>query len=78
MITVKHRLGTVEYTEEELEQELSDLEFLRDAFLVLLNPEACEESDLPYGREDVLVFARQMYAGLNYSHEFINECFSKK
>lgn len=76
MVTVKHPMGTVEYTEEELEQELDDLLFLRDAFLVILNPEACEESDLPFGRDDILTFARQMYDRLNYSQEFINECFS--
>lgn len=76
MVTVKYPMGTVEYTEEELEQELDDLLFLRDAFLVILNPEACEESDLPFGRDDILTFARQMYDRLNYSQEFINECFS--
>ena len=47
MITVKHPMGVVEYTEEELEQELEDLRFLRDAFLVVLNPGVCEESDIP-------------------------------
>lgn len=76
MITVKHPMGTITYTEEELEQELSDLEFLRDAFLVILNPEACEESDITFSRDDALTFARQMYGRLDYSQEFINECFS--
>ena len=77
MITVKHPMGTITYTEEELEQELSDLEFLRDAFLVILNPGVCEESDLPFGRDDMITFARQMYDRLNYSQEFINKCFKQ-
>ena len=76
MIAVKHPMGTVEYTEEELQQELEDLELLRGAFLVILNPEVCEKSDLPFGRDDILTFARQMYDRLNYSPEFINKCFS--
>lgn len=76
MITVKYSMGTVEYTEEELRQELEDLEFLRDAFLVMLNPEACEKSDIPFSDDDMLIFAREMYDRLNYSQEFINECFS--
>ena len=76
MITVKHPMGTITYTEEELVQELDDLLFLRDAFLVVLNPEACEKSDIPFTSDDMLTFARQMYDRLNYSQEFINECFS--
>ena len=76
MVTVKHSMGTVEYTEEELEQELEDLRFLRDAFLVVLNPGVCEDSDIPFRRDDMLTFARQMYGRLDYSQEFINECFS--
>lgn len=76
MVTVKHPMGTITYTEEELEQELEDLRFLRDAFLVVLNPSVCEESDIPFSRDDASTFARQMYDRLNYSQEFINECFS--
>lgn len=76
MITVKHPMGTIEYTEEELQQELDDLRVLRDAFLVVLNPGVCEESDITFSRDDALTFARQMYGRLDYSQEFINECFS--
>ena len=76
MVTVKHQMGTITYTEEELEQELNDLQFLRDAFLVVLNPDACEKSDIPFSRDDMLTFARGMYDRSNYSQEFINECFS--
>ena len=76
MVTVKHPMGVVEYTEEELEQELEDLRFLRDALLVALDPETCEKSDIPFSWDDMLTFARQMYDRLNYSQEFINECFS--
>lgn len=77
MITVKHPMGTITYTEEELEQELDDLQLLRDAFLVILNPKVCEESDIPFGRDDMLTFTRQMYDRLNYSQGFINECFKQ-
>ena len=69
-------LGTIEYTREELSKEISDLTFLRDAFLVLLNEDCVNGSDIMYNRNDVIVLAKLMYMDSSYSKEFIEECFA--
>jgi hypothetical protein len=74
-IKVKCPLGYMEYTKEELEQEISDLDFLRDAFLVLLNEEVVSKSDIPYSKDEVMKYAKEMYIESNYSNEFIEKCF---
>lgn len=76
-IKVKHSLGHVEYTEDELQKELEDLDFLRDAFLVILNEEVTSKSDIPYRKEDVIKYAKEMYINSNYSNDFIEKCFKK-
>lgn len=73
MIEVKNTIGTKVYTKEELRSELEDLAFLRDAFLVLLNEKAC--TDLPYSKTEAIRYAKEMYERLDYSQEFIDECF---
>lgn len=78
MITVKHPFGSIDYTEEELEQEMSELTFLRDAFLVILNEEVVSKSDIPYNKAEVLEYAKQMYYESSYSNDFIDECFKNK
>ena len=75
MIYVKHPLGMVEYTEEELEKELEDLSFLRHAFLVILNPEVTSKSDIPFTKDEVIKIAKEMYLESNYSNDFIEQCF---
>ena len=78
-IRVKHPLGYAVYTEQELQEELSDLDFLRDAFLVLLNNKLTDESwDFPYNKEEVLSLAKEMYKKCNYSNDFIEECFKNE
>ena len=74
-IKVKCSLGYREYTTQELEEEISDLDFLRDAFLILLNEKETSKSDLPYLKEDVIKYAKEMYNNSNYSQDFINKCF---
>jgi hypothetical protein len=75
-IKVKCPLGYMEYTTQELEKEISDLDFLRDAFLVLLNEKVTSKSwDFPYGKEDVIKYAKEMYDNSNYSQDFIDKCF---
>jgi len=74
-IVVKTGLGYLEYTQEELQQELNDLSFLKDAFLVILNEDATKGSDLPFNREQVLKYAREMYEEENWNKEFIDKCF---
>lgn len=75
IIKVKHSLGHVEYTSDELKKDLDDLEFLRDAFLVLLNEDETAKSDIPYSKEDAIKYAKEMYINSNYSNEFIEKCF---
>jgi len=75
-IKVKCPLGYMEYTKEELEEEISDLCFLRDAFLVLLNEHVVAKSDIPYDKDEVMKYAKEMYIKSNYSNEFIEQCFT--
>ena len=75
-IKVKCSLGHLEYTEDELELEISDLFFLRDAFLVLLNEKVTSKSDIPYSKDEVIQYAKEMYMKSSYSKEFIDKCFS--
>jgi len=75
IIKVKCPLGYMEYTKEELEEEISDLAFLRDAFLVLLNEKVVAKSDIPYDKNEVIKYAKEMYIKSNYSNEFIEKCF---
>lgn len=42
-IKVKCPLGYLEFTEDELEKQISDFDFLMDAFLVLLNEDVCSK-----------------------------------
>lgn len=75
-ISISIGCGVIEYTGAELEKEISDLIFLRDAVLVLLNPQVCESSDLPYNREQVVSMLQDMYKeGRSYSQEFIKQVF---
>ena len=74
-IKVKCPLGYMEYTKQELEEEIADLAFLRDAFLVLLNERVAAKSDIPYSKKEVLEYAKEMYIKSNYSNEFIEKCF---
>jgi len=67
----------VEYTEEELQSELSDLDFLRDAFLIILNEGAVSDFDAPYTKSEVLEYAEEMYMDSKYSKEYIRKCFNK-
>lgn len=75
IIKVKCPLGYREYTKEELEEEISYLDFLRDAFLVLLNEKVAVKSDIPYNKNEALKYAKEMYINSNYSNEFIEKCF---
>ena len=75
MVEVKEGIGVRTYTDDELKEELNDLSFLRDAFLVLLNEKVTEKSDLPFGKTDVIKYAKEMYDKSGYSQDFINECF---
>lgn len=70
--------GHIEYTKSELEKEISELFFLRDAFLVLLNEEVTSKSDIPYSKKEVLEYAKEMYLESSYSKEFIDKCFKQK
>lgn len=74
-IKVDFSLGHIEYTKSELEKEISELFFLRDAFLVLLNEEVTSKSDIPYSKKEVLEYAKEMYLESSYSKEFIDKCF---
>lgn len=75
-IVIKNGIGTLHYTVDELKKMLDDLTFLKDAFLVLLNEKVTDKSDLPFNKEQVLKFAKEMYDNSNYSQEFIDECFN--
>lgn len=70
--------GTIEYTQEEIAKELLDLYFLKEAFLVLLNPEVAQESDIIWNREEALHHARRVYNGTHWNSEFIDKCFNIK
>lgn len=72
------KFGFKEYTKEDLEMELNELDFLRDAFLILLNEEVTSKSDLPYTKDQVIKRAKQNYMESGYSNEFIEECFRGK
>ena len=72
---VESALGYIEYTEQELQEEIMELDFLRDAFLVLLNEKVTSKSDLPFTKKDVIKYAKEMYDNSNYSQDFIDRCF---
>jgi len=78
VITLKHRLGYMQYTHDELSKELDDLAFLRDSFLVLLNEDLARKSDLPFDKETVLKYAREMYREGNWNQELIDKFFDVK
>jgi hypothetical protein len=78
LITLKHRLGFIQYTHDELSKELDDLAFLRDAFLVLLNEDLASKSDLPFDKETVLKYARDMYREGNWNQDLIDRFFGIK
>lgn len=77
-IDVKVGMGVLTYTKEELEQEINDLYFLRDAFLIILNPEVTGKSDLYLNKVDAIKYAKEMYDKLSYNQDFIDKCFSGK
>jgi len=78
VLQVKHGLGVVEYTQDQLRSELNDLSFLRDAFLLLLDPEV-ETWDVPFDRKTTIRFARDMYyeTSNGWSREMIDSVFDK-
>lgn len=76
MVEVKTFCGVVTYTEEEIQKILEDFAFLKDAFLVLLNSKVTDASDIPYTKEDVIKYAKEIYDNSEYSRGFIDECFS--
>jgi hypothetical protein len=78
VITLKHRLGFIQYTHDELSKELDDLAFLRDSFLVLLNEDLARRSDLPFDKETVLKYTREMYREGNWNQELIDKFFDLK
>lgn len=67
---------SIEYTQEELEQEIRDLMFLRDSVLILLNPKECEKSDLPFDYDTTVKYLKEMYLESNYCKEFIKNVFN--
>lgn len=76
-ITIKRSLGTLTLTPHELECEMDDLDFLRQALLVVINPEVCKNSDISYSYSDVIKFAVTMYkTGNSYCNDFIDKVFS--
>jgi hypothetical protein len=75
MTEVREGIGVRMYTDDELKKELDDFSFLKDAFLILLNEKVASKSDLPFSKNDVLKFAKEMYDDSEYSQDFINECF---
>ena len=75
-IKVPCGIGERVYTPDQLRSEIEDLDFLRDAFLVLLNPEVAEKNwDIPFTRDEVIQYAREMYNELDYNPEFISKIF---
>lgn len=74
-ILVKHPLGHVEFTPEELEETIADFEMLLDAFLVVLYPEH-GDWELP-SKEKALELTKEMYLNRikGYSKEFIKQVF---
>lgn len=77
-VLVKNGIGHIEFTEKELADEISDFEFLKDAFLIILNEEVATKSDIPYSKEQVLEYAKDLYMKTNYCKDFIESCFSEK
>jgi hypothetical protein len=68
--------ATIEYTPEEIAKEILDFHLLKEAFLVLLNPEATQDSDILWSREEALYHARRIYNDTYWNGEFIDRCFN--
>lgn len=79
-ITLKvHGIFEGEYTKNELETIINDLDFFTEAFLILLNPEVAEKSDIPFNRNEVISHARSYFSKENnWNRNFINEVFKTK
>lgn len=78
-IEIKVGVGTRVYTKQELRKELEDLEFFRDAFLMVLNEEVAGQSfDIPFSKDKIIEFAREKYNDTSFSKEFIDNCFRGK
>lgn len=77
-ISFEHDEGTLTITVEELSQALNDLDFLSQSALVLLNPKAAQDSDLPYDLETTKSYLKDYYSENkdNYATEFIQSIFS--
>lgn len=76
-IKIPRGIWHAEYTKEQLQKELNDLRFLKDAFLVLLNEDATKKSwDIPYTKDEAKRYALEMYRESGeWCEDFINECF---
>ena len=78
-IKVKCSLGHIEYTPEQLENEINDFETLKECFLVLLNPEIAIKSDLYYDKKEALEYSKDIFINRSsYSNDFINKIFKNK
>ena len=78
IISVKTGIGHIEYTEKDLSKEIQDLYFLKDAVLTLINPKVAEKSDLPFDKEQVLKYLKEMFLDTGgYNKDFINKIFTK-
>lgn len=75
-ITVNVGVFNIEYTQEELNEEISDYLFLKDAFLVLLNEEVAKDSDLPFDRDEVIRLSKGLFVNTGYSNEFIEKIYN--
>ncbi len=80
IITLDFDIFEIEYTSEELSRKLLDFSILQDAFLALLNPEAADDSDLPFCRETAIEAVKEIYfrEDTTYSRDFLNRCFNVK
>lgn len=78
MTTVDFGMYSVEYTDEELKEELHDLQFFRDAFLVAIASDITKDCwDIIFNREQMLEIAKEKYKGTEWTQEFIDKCFKE-
>ena len=78
IVIVEHPLGHVEYTADELRQELDDLDMLRVGLVTLIDELAAAKCwDIPYTKRGFLERAKAMYTRTGYSPEFVSKFFDE-
>lgn len=78
VITIKEGIWEIDLTKDDVQELYTDVCFLRNAVLSLINPEVCNKSDIPYSSSQYKELLKEYFLRerqLNYSNEFLQSVF---